>query len=460
MKRIAMILVMIALFAVSAAALQVQNVGFGSSSQDRNANLTATVTITNNNGGTLTNIQVTPNAESKYALSASNVPTNITGSTGTFTLTAKVPLDFDAVDSTNFKEQAFSIGSFTVSASNGGTQETAVGNVSMQAVNQLEIDKVRVECDTKSKSVDDGDTVDNLKPGEICNLEIELKNNFDDDDRNDLRIGDVEFTSVSISVDSSDNDVDISDEDDIDEIGPDDEDLATYEIDIDDETDDGKVTINIKVSATDENNALHGESLEFKLGIERLSHDVQLRSIEITPDRITTCGESRIQAVAHLLNQGRRDEDEAAVSVSVDEFKFSEKRENIELDRDDRASISFDIPVPEGIKPGVVKVNFKTFFDNLAESNIGSVDLTIEECKVEEEPEEDDEPEVVVVPNPQPVQTQPPSTTTTPNPSQSTAAPRKTSFTNSTAYVALLLVGIFFVVVVIIVLLVVLLRRK
>lgn len=467
MKKIALLMVLIALFAVSATALQVPNLALGSSNQDRNANLSVAVTITNTNGGNLSNIQVTPSpTEAKYAMVVSNVPQNITGSTGQFTLTVTLPLDHPAVDASTLKETGFHVGTFTVSATNSsGGQESSVGNVSMQAVNQLEIDKVRLECDSTSKSIDDGDDVNNLKPGESCTMEIEVKNNFDDDDRNDLRIGDVDFDTVTINVDSSDTgDVDIDDDNDIDDISSDDEDIATFEIEIDEEADDGKVSVDIEVSAFDENGALHGEALEFDLDIERLTHDIQLRSVDLTPNRISVCEDSNVRAVANILNQGKRDEDEVAVEVSVEELKFTDKRDNIELDRDERESASFDIPVPSNTKPGVIRVDFRTFFDNVAQSNTGSVDLTVEECAIEE-PEEDtssssdNTPSTVVVPNPTPVQVTPPSAPA-PSPTQATAAPKKSGFTDSTAYVVLLIVGIVFVLVVIGVLLVVLLRRR
>lgn len=460
MKRIAMFMVLVAVFAIGATALQVSTPSLGGSNQDRNANVTTSVTITSNSGSDLSNIQVSFVADSKYSLSAQGLPTNVTASSpGSFTLNGFIPLDLDGVDPTTLKEGAVKVGTLTVTATNSsGSQESATVDVLMQAVNQLEINKARITCDTSSKSLDDGDTIKNLKPGESCQLEIEVENKFDDNDRDNLKRGDIEFDTVDINVDSSNSDVDVDVDDDISNLGADDKDSALVDVDIEDDADDRKVTLTIRVSGRDENGALHGEEISVKLDIERLTHDVQIRRIEVSPSRVSACEPSNVNVGVQILNQGRRDEREAAVEVSVPDFKFTDKKGDIELDKDDSTSVQFDVPVPEDVEPGVYRVDVRSFFDNVAQSNIGSVDLVVEECEEPEVPE----PSVNVESQGTSTQTSvvsEPSQVVATAQGQAQAAPARSSgLSQSGAYVALLVLAIAIVLALIATMVVVLVR--
>jgi len=72
------------------------------------------------------------------------------------------------------EEKALKIGTLSVTGTVGSATETTSTDILMQAVNQLRIKKARIDCDTKSQSVDDGDRVKNLKPGMDCSLEVEV----------------------------------------------------------------------------------------------------------------------------------------------------------------------------------------------------------------------------------------------------------------------------------------------
>ncbi len=457
MKRIAMFVLLIALFAIGASAVQIGSPTIGSDTRDRVSNVAATFTVTNNNTAAMSGISFTLSGgaeNTKYSLAVSGPTTLAASTSGTYTINGTIPLDHPGVDATDLTEKALKIGIVTVTGTIGSATESAGADVMMQAVNQLKIKKARIECDTKSQSLDDGDRVKNLKPGNDCTLEIEVENEFDDSDSNNLKIGDIAFDSLDITVDSSEGDIDVDDDSDLDDLDANDEDAVTFDIEIDDEADDGTATLDIRVSARDENGALHGEAMDVKLEIERLSHDVQIRNVDLTPSVVSNCEASNVKLGVSILNQGKRDEDEISIEVSVADLKFNKKIDNIELDQDDSTSVSFDIPIAKDNKEGVVRVDIKSYFDTVAPSNSGSVELTISGC--DEEPTEvpkvtDNKQSTVVVPQ----------TQVTPQAGQAQAAPKKqTSFTSSKAYVALLAVLSILIAVAIVALVVIMVRKK
>jgi hypothetical protein len=454
MKQVVLTILMVALLAIGASAIQIGSPTIGSENQDRIKNVAGSFTVTNNNSVAMTGITFSLGGgaeNTKYALSVSGPTTIAANSAITYTINGTIPLDHPGVDS-NLEENPVKIGTLTVTGTASAT-ETASADILMQAVNQLRIKKARIDCDTKSQSVDDGDRVKNLKPGMDCSLEVEVENLFDDNDNNNQKIGDISFDTVDITLDSSDSDIDVDEDDDIDGLDAGDEDSITADMEIDDEADDGSVSIDIRISGRDDNGALHGERLDFRMEIERLSHDIQIRSVDITPEAVSSCEASNVKLSTNVLNGGKRDEDEVAVEVTASDLSFSKKVENIELDKDDSTSATFDIPVAKGAKSGVVRVDVKTYFDGTAPSNSGSVELTINGCaeEAEETVEEPKKQTTVVVPQ----------TPVTPSAGQAQAAPKKSaSFTESKAYVALLAVLSVLIAAAIVAIVVIMVRKK
>lgn len=453
MKRIGLFVMLIALFALSATAIQVGSPTIGAEKQDRIVNVTSTFTITNNATTTMTNIGVVATADTKYSIVVSGVPASIgPGASASVTITGTIPLSHPGVDAASLEEKALKIGTLTVTGTTSAS-ESATVDINMQAVNQFRIKKARIECSTKSQSLDDGDRIENLKPGDDCTLEIEVENEFDDTDTDNKKIGDIAFDSVDISVDSSDSDIDVNEDDSIDDLDASDEDSMTVDLEIDDEADDGTISVEIRATARDENGALHGEMIDFRLEVDRLTHDVQIRRIELSPTSTDNCLAVNAKVNVNLLNQGKRDEDEAAVEVNVPDLKFTKKVGDVQLDKDDSTSVSFDVPVAKDTKPGVYRVDVRSYFDNVAPSNSGSAELTVIECE-EEVAEVVEQPKTsttVVVP-----QTPPQGQT------QAQAAPKRdttSGFTESKAYVALLAVVIVLIVIGIVAMLV-FLRKK
>jgi hypothetical protein len=308
----------------------------------------------------------------------------------------------------------------------------------MQAVNQLEIKKIRIECNGESESVDDGDKVEDLKPDTECAFEVDVENNFDDnddeyDDGTEMKTGEIDFDDVTVSVESDDLDID---EDPDTEVSSDTTETVDGKFSIEDDADDGTYTVTVRVVGKDDNDAMHGEEWTFRLEVNRLSHDVQIRSPAISPTTVSACDGGTIRIVSRISNVGTRDEDEVAVELSVPDLKFTKRTSDIELDSDDSTSVSFVIDVPAGAKSGVYRATLSTFFDNTAPSNSQTLEFAVEKC---------DTAEVVVVPTQQQNATVQPQTgtqTTTPT-SGAVAVPRarvtsSSSFTSSAGYLWML----------------------
>jgi len=438
-------MIMLALVAVGATALEVSSPTLGDDNQDRVSDVRTTFTVRNNDAIKVENLAITfaNGAEaSKYSLEISGLPSSLDpGQSASVTLNGTIPLDHSAIDD-DFDETAIKIGTITVDGKlTNGTQVSKNSDINMQAVNQFRIQRTRVECGTTSETVEDGDEVENLKPGAQCTVEVEVENEFDDNDRDNKKIGDIDFTSITTRFDSDDGDADIDEDDEIDDLDAKDEDTITAEIDVDEDANDGNIRITISFDARDENGARHGEKIEFDLEIDRLTHDLVIRNIDVSPSRVSACSASVAKVSVSVLNQGKRDEDEAAVELEVQELGFQEKRSNLELDEDDRTTVSFDVPIEKGTEEGVYRMDVTTFFDNLAESNRGSVEITVDECQIEEEPEpEEQEPQEEEQQGQTVVVRQPAQQQIQPSGSQAVAAPQKSSVTQTPAYTALLAV--------------------
>src|SRR3989344_3783142 len=210
MKKITIFMLLVALLAIGVSAVQVSNPTVGGEKQDRVANVTSSFVITNNANQTMSGISVAFAADAKYALTvpSQNIPSSIAANSAvTVQFTATVPLTHPGVDSTTFLPVALKVGTLSVSGTLAdSTVESASGDVNMQAVNQLEIKKVRLECTSKSDTLSDGDRVKNLKPGEDCTLTVEVESQFSENDKNGQKVGAVSFGTVSVDVESSNDD--------------------------------------------------------------------------------------------------------------------------------------------------------------------------------------------------------------------------------------------------------------
>ncbi len=391
MKKLATMMVALTLFvlmAIGASALTIGSATVGNDDQDRIKNVSQTFTVTNNDTTSVT-VTFSSTADSKYNVRFEPAVLNMTPSqTTSVKVVADIPLDFNAVETNKGASDYLDAKAFTIGQTQGkiGAAVAASADLKMQAVNQLEVKKARVECGSKAETLDDGDKVENLKPDTQCTFEVDVENNFPQDDDedasgNDLKIGDIEFDTVDVGIEVDDSDFDVDEEEDLDGLGADDEDSVSVDFDIDADTDDGSFTMDVFVEGKDDNGATHGEHWEIRLEVERLTHDIQIRAPSLTPERVSSCDGGQVRVSARIANMGKRDEDEIAVELSAPDLKFSKRIDQIELDQDDSTTANFAIDVAPNAKPGVYRATLSTFFDNTAPSNSQALEFTVDKCE-------------------------------------------------------------------------------
>ncbi len=464
MKKFATMISFVALFvllAVSASALTISGVTIGGENQDRIKNVSTTFTVTNNETSAVS-VSFASTADSKYNVRFEPSTVTLTaGQSQSVKAIADIPLDFNAVDTVKssadyLKPVAFKIGDIQAKVS---TTVIATSELKMQAANQLEIKKARIDCEGKTKSLDDGDKMEDLKPDTTCSLEIEAENNFasdddEDDAGNELKIGDIEFDTVTARALIDDSDFDVDEDQDMDGLSADDTDSVTVDFDIAEDVDDGTYSMVITLVGKDENGAWHGEIREIRMDVVKLSHDIQIRSPSISPTSVSACDGGTVRIVSRIANFGKRDESDVAVELSVPDLKFTKRVSDIELDADDSTSVNFIVEVPAKAKPGIYRATISTFFGGTAPSNSQALEFTVEKCDV---------PEVAVVTQVQQNATVAPQTGTQPT-GGAVAVPRarvtsSSGFTDSPAYLWLL-GGVGVVMLIIIIVLLVVAFRK
>lgn len=485
---IVLLLALTILMSVGVSALQITSPTIGDDNQDRVANVSTSFSVTNNGTSTVT-VTFSHTADAKFNIRITPSSANLSaGETKTFTITGDIPLDFDAVEknpsaSDYLKEKAFVIGQLTASA---GT-DSVTTDIKMQAVNQLRIDDAKIECVERGRSVsgldaqtqqlgkkreslDDGDDVENLRPDMDCTLEVTVENRFSDDDDkdqfgNDLKIGDIEFDDVDVEIEIDDPDFDEDEDERINSLNADDKDEVSIDFEIDEDVDDGTFDMEIRVFGKDDNGAFHGEKWEIDLEVERFTHDLQIRSLSVNPTRISACTGGTVKVSSGILNLGKRDEDEVAVEAEVPDLNILERVELFEeLDEDDSIGTSLKFDVPKGVREGVYRGTFTTFFDKVAPSNTASFELTIDKCVEEKSVEvvEETKPETSAGSQAQPTQTTTSSPTSTAG-SAAVAVPRQRvrsqGFTESPAYLWLLGIASVVLLIIVIALLAVAFRK-
>ncbi|MEM4282472.1 MAG: hypothetical protein QXN89_02185 [Candidatus Woesearchaeota archaeon] len=366
------------------ASLNFPTVALGGPSQERNKNASTSVTITNTGDVTLSNLTFSTNADAKYGVTFSGSCINAqlaSGGTCTLTTSASVPKDFDAVDSSSLQEKAFLIGTITASANyssgNGSVIITTTTNLTLQAENQLELRKVKVIVNGIEDSVSDGDTVRKIKPGDEIDIEITVKNNFDDS-KNDVTIENVE---VKAKVD--DNDLDIDESEDIGDLDADDSDTISFNNLLVDEEADGTYDLVISATGRDENGALHADKMTVKLKVERETHEIKITKALLTNSKLACVEGSITDTTARIsfVNIGKRDEKEVAISASIDKLGITARKDGIELEKDDSSSISLLLDIPDSAKAGTYDVTVTSYYNNDVPSDTKTIPLQIEKCE-------------------------------------------------------------------------------
>ncbi len=400
-----LVLVLLALIMASIAvsatpSMTVTDLSLGSTSQERSNSredietfVTGTITIQNTGTETLSNFGFSVSKGSKFtgtdAFDSSKERLQITntsafpatlnpGNSSTVTFKVKVPENLDAVDE-DLKPMAFEVASVGFTASGTSSSASATSKVNLQAKNHLEIDKLVVKFDGSSDTVDNGDSVKDIKPGNQIEVVLDAKNTFSS--KHDLGLQDVLF-KMAISDDSAFS-ID-SDEEDVGDIDRGDTEQSTITMDVETDADKGTYTMEVFLEGYDEEyNSRHGEYWTVDLKVERESHDMQIESLVLSQQSV--CAGDDVILTAKVTNMGRNTETDAALSLDVDfkptQYIFATSKEiTEELDEGDSTSQTITIPVPNEVTAGKYRVTLKAYYDIDQQTDDEIVYLTVESC--------------------------------------------------------------------------------
>lgn len=351
---------------------------------DRIVRLPGTMKIRNDGTSTVSGIGVTvvPNgfqsSELNFSIDtagANALPSSLNpGEEKTIGFQVNVPAALDAVDS-RLIEKAFKVADITFTGTIAGKSSQTSTELQIQRENKLTVDKVRVCVNDRCKSVDDGDDVEGIRPGDDISVEIIVENKYSDSDRED-----VEFEDVEISFEIDDGDFDEDDSETLGDLGADEQDSETFTFSVDDDVDDGNSDMVIRVSGEDENRAFHGEEIEITLEVERDTHDVEIRSAILNPSTLT-CSQDSTRVNVNFANLGKRDEDETFIEVVVDEFGITERLGPFELDEDDSRAESLTLVLPDDRDAKTYPVIVRTLYDTTVPSDEEILELVVADCE-------------------------------------------------------------------------------
>jgi len=358
---------------------------------DEEVYATTAVNLANNGSSAVTvaSVVVTPKTTSSgqtFALNELNITLPaavevLAGNSAALQLKARIPADLDAVDS-YLREAAFNVAD--IALKDGGGTTLATFSAYMQRENHLRFDKVYVRVGDSSDSVDDEDSVKDIKPGDKVEVEATAENTFDD--RND----DVDIEDVELLVLIDDRDLDVDEDADMGDIGSDEKETETIKFDVDEDCDDDTYLMEITIEGEDEHGAKHGERINIDFEVEKNRHEIKIQEINVVPAQ-AKCGET-VQVKVEVANIGKSDEDEVTLRISAIEqdLGIDQLMPNIELDEGDATQKTFDMTLPKNTPEGAQAFTLITYYDFNEESDREAFAVTVLPC--DEEDEEEDEP--------------------------------------------------------------------
>ena len=448
---LAMIMVFALVLATAgSAALVVSSATLGSISDQRGKTVTTTFTVQNTANATVTGLTPSTTANAKYNVSFSGLPSFLNASqTVTVTVALFIAKDHPAVND-KLVASSVNVGKMVITGTEAGASVTSTGgDLFVQAENKLIVKRVRVTVKGgNSDTVRDGDKVKNLKPSDKFDAEIEVQNKFSRD-------SDLDFRDVRVDMKSDDSDVDVDNDDSL-NVGSDStESIRFSSLEIQDDARDGTARVTVTASGQDDNGALHGDKIEFRLEINRESHEIRIDSATISPSTILCEGDRTLRVDARVTNTGRNNENDVVIELDAPGLNFNEKKNIGDLDEDDSSAASFTVPVAKTVKPGAYQLTVNTYWEQTVKSATKLLNVVVADCAVQSTP--------VITPVITPVQTpvQPVTPPVVAPVTPVAKAPVKaSSFMDSPAYVALLSVAAVIVLLALVFLVVKLARRE
>ena len=370
---------------------------------DSEVNVTGTITVTNNGNSGLNKLRVTVSLgrdASGQGISLSDLLPDVSipsegvtlavGESTEVRVEMRVPEELDAVDKKG-RKAAFNVVDIVFQADHRSGTISETVNVEMEAENKLIIDDAKITFDDTTETIDEGDSVEGVKPGNEILIDFQIESRYDDDE--DVGIEDIELTV------EGGGDLDFEEEENVDDLDPEETDSVEVKFEVDEDAGRGDEDIEITLLGEDENGAMHGEMWEVTLEIEREDHEIDINLVILEPATISC--EKYADLKVEIRNTGRRSEDETYIKITSSELNYQVASERLDLDEDDEVTRTFTVPVPPDTLPGSYRLTVETYYDTIRRSMAEVAVLTKEECRREavapEIKEEDKAEEIVVV---------------------------------------------------------------
>ncbi|MBD3249004.1 hypothetical protein GF336_03085 [Candidatus Woesearchaeota archaeon] len=331
-------------------------------------------------------------------------------------LKARIPEDLDAVetdkDEDNYLEPvAIKVAEITFKDDSG----SSIGsfNAYMQRKNELTFDDDEVELSINGGSGDtleDGDrTDDKIIPGEDdLKLTVVAANGFSSSD--ELDIEDVEATIVlDDDTDSSWDWDDVDKSEDIGTIEYGDEEEGEIEFSITDEVDDyDDYEAEVYLTGEDENGAKHGAKLSIRLDLDRESYDFNIDRADLGLSTLACTRTTELDIKIESL--GSKGDDEVSLYVTSDALGIDYEKTGIELeeygDDDDSYTKIIPITVPDDFKAGTYPINIKVYYSGDDDDGVHADEidrsLKVEDCQSsgssDGDDDDEDETDVITIP--------------------------------------------------------------
>ncbi|MBU1947062.1 MAG: hypothetical protein KKC54_08930 [Nanoarchaeota archaeon] len=384
---------------------------------------------------------------SGVAVSSFPLTTSGSDSSKTITVNGKVPKNI------NTRSSPYT-GTITLS----GTDLSKSLSMSIDAEGQLELDNVKFVVDGSSKSIDDGDTRKDVKPGAKLEISGDVLNQFTNDQ--DITIEDV---SIEITIENIDDGEDMSDDYDIGDIDADDKEDFKITFDLPEDVDEDDYNVNMLVEGTDENGAKHAvEWKNVQLKIEKDKHDIWIVKASLSPSSMSCTRNLNIDV--ELKNQGTSNEEEVVLKIENSDLGINTEDTSIpEIEEgtgdDTEYSKTYSFKIDADVNAGTYPITLRVYYDTDTLSYTKIVDLAVVKCAVTQPetttPTTPTTPVVVVTPPTTPSVDTTPEIITSP-----VTETTETSFLQSNMYLIFLIAAIGVAVIVIIVMMVVLFSLK
>jgi hypothetical protein len=231
--------------------------------------------------------------------------------------------------------------------------------------------------DINIKEPDDGD---DIKPGDVIDVEVKVKNNDDSD---------LDVVVEAIFYNLNDNDEITNVESDAENINDGDSETFNLEVKVPTSSDlDVDDTYVLFVKAYEDSNEDENcNEDEVTLDLERDSHDTVVKSITLRPS-VAQCTEN-VEIEVVVENQGEKDEKDVYIQVRNTELGLDIESNKFDLDdykgRDERATKRFNFVIPDGVSAKDYLIEAVVFFDREDEKHSDFKTLKIRECGVSDD---------------------------------------------------------------------------